>query len=110
MLCLAAILLQLQADLTHPFRALARLDLVRLLALLGILCAHLLSEFLLAALALELDTLDNIDSATLWNLGGDASVDHVFLLVTPVRKSVECDRAIARERSSVRGLWSSRQA
>jgi len=82
MLPLAPIPLQLQAHLTHAFRTTAGLDFIRLLALGGVLGAHLLPHLLLAALAFLFQPLDDIDGATLGDLvgvlgggvGGDAVV------------------------------------
>jgi len=78
MLPLPPIPLQLQPHLTHPLRATAGLDFIRLLTLSGILGTHLLPHLLFAPLAFLLQPLDDVDSAALGDLrrgvGGDAVV------------------------------------
>ena len=64
MLSFALVALQLKTDLAHSLAALARPDLVLLLALGSSFSTGLLVHLLLAAKALLLETFDNIDSAT----------------------------------------------
>jgi hypothetical protein len=63
-LSFALISLQLEADFAHPLAALARFDLVKLLALGGSFGARFLMHLLFAAKTLLFETLDNVNSAT----------------------------------------------
>lgn len=65
MLSFAVVALKFEAELTHTFSALSRLDFVRLLAFGGSLGAHLLVELFLSTLALLLEAFINVDCSTL---------------------------------------------
>ena len=85
MLSLAFVSLQLKADLAHSLTALARFDLVLLLALGSGFGTGLLVHLLLAAKTLLLEALDDVDGATPLErsfAGGVRLVVHVVELKT----------------------------
>ena len=105
MLSLPMILLQLQPHLPHPLTPLARLDLMRLLALRGSLSAHLLVHLLSTTQPLLLQPFHYIDGATLRCLfGGGGGISVLVIVMAVLTESAE-QEAAARERSRVRELW-----
>ena len=107
---LSAVILQLQTNLAHALCTFARLDLVGLLALCRVLGTHLLMQFLLATLALELDALDDVDGPAPWDVGRSADAGVlIVVIIAPMRKSVQRNGAIPRKGGRVRRLRSPSQ-
>lgn len=65
---LSMVSLQLETDLAHSLGALARLDLIGLLAFSSSLGASFLVELLLSSLTLLLEALEDINGAALRNV------------------------------------------
>ena len=94
MLRLPMILLQLQPHLPHPLAPLTRLNLVRLVALRGILGARLLVHLLPSPLPLLVKPLDDIDRATLRDVVvGTGGIRALAVVMAVVAETAEQEAA-----------------